>query len=364
MRILTVDVGTGTQDILLFDGENTIENGAKMVVPSPTTIFAAQIREATAQGESILLTGVTAGGGPCAWAASEHLGRGLTIYATPDAARTFDDDLNAVAQMGVRVVSEDEARALRVERRIQLRDFDYDSIAAAFGRFGVEMALDAIAVAVFDHGAAPPDVSDRLFRFEYIAETVKGKNDLTAFAYLAGEVPPIMTRMRAVEKSVPSGLPLLLMDTAPAAVLGALEDPAVGSLASALVVNIGNSHTLAFHLVDGRIAGLFEHHTGFLSREKLEGYLRKLGDGSISHDEVFQDRGHGAMIVSKPQTFPVGLAVTGPRRKLIRGSRLNPHFAVPHGDMMIAGCFGLLRAFAAKDARVAEAVIPTLAGAS
>ncbi len=211
-------------------------------------------------------------------------------------------------------------------------------------------------------GMASPDVSDRFFRFEYIADTVRANNDLAAFAYLAGEVPLIMTRMKAVEKCTPSGLPVLLMDTGPAAVLGALEDPTVGSLRSALVVNIGNFHTLAFHLVDRRIAGLFEHHSGRLSREKLEGYLGKLSDGSVTNDEVFQDSGHGALMIAQPESPPEGLAVTGPRRRLIRGSHLKPHFAVPHGDMMIAGCFGLLRAFAAKDSRIAEAVLPALGG--
>jgi hypothetical protein len=38
--------------------------------------------------------------------------------------------------------------------------------------------------------------------------------------------------------------------------------------------------------------------------------------------------------------------VIGPRRGLLRASKLNPYFAVPHGDMMIAGCFGLIRAMA------------------
>ena len=38
--------------------------------------------------------------------------------------------------------------------------------------------------------------------------------------------------------------------------------------------------------------------------------------------------------------------VTGPRRSMMSGSALPVHFAVPHGDMMIAGCFGLVRAWA------------------
>jgi hypothetical protein len=38
------------------------------------------------------------------------------------------------------------------------------------------------------------------------------------------------------------------------------------------------------------------------------------------------------------------IAVTGPRRGLLAGSALRPYLAVPHGDMMMAGCWGLVRA--------------------
>ena len=54
------------------------------------------------------------------------------------------------------------------------------------------------------------------------------------------------------------------------------------------------------------------------------------------------------------------LAVTGPRRELLRGSSLAPYEATPHGDMMLAGCFGLLRAVAALDGDFAPAVAGVL----
>ena len=33
MRILTVDVGTGTQDVFLYDSDLDLENGYKLVMP-------------------------------------------------------------------------------------------------------------------------------------------------------------------------------------------------------------------------------------------------------------------------------------------------------------------------------------------
>jgi len=40
------------------------------------------------------------------------------------------------------------------------------------------------------------------------------------------------------------------------------------------------------------------------------------------------------------------VAVTGPQRGRLADTGLAPYFAAPFGDMMISGCFGLLRAFA------------------
>src|ERR1051325_11615837 len=101
MRILTVDIGTGTQDILLFDSDGPIENSLQLVMPAPTQIIADRIRAATAARRAVLLTGVIMGGGPCQWAANDHLRAGLPLYATPEAARTFNDDLDAVRRDGV-----------------------------------------------------------------------------------------------------------------------------------------------------------------------------------------------------------------------------------------------------------------------
>jgi uncharacterized protein (DUF1786 family) len=157
-----------------------------------------------------------------------------------------------------------------------------------------------------------------------------------------------MTRMRAVAASPewPDRERLFVMDTGPAAALGALDDPRVGAAERSLLVNVGNFHTLAFLLEGRRIAALFEHHTGELTRSELERYLGQLAEGTIRNDEVFEDMGHGALAMERPTGPPDLLAVTGPRRGLLNGSSLRPYQATPHGDMMLAGCFGLLRALA------------------
>jgi uncharacterized protein (DUF1786 family) len=138
------------------------------------------------------------------------------------------------------------------------------------------------------------------------------------------------------------------MDTGPASVLGVLDDPTLSQHASVLVANIGNFHTLAIHIVHGRIVGLFEHHTGLMDCAKLDGYLRALADGTITNEAIFADSGHGAALSQGSRPVPTLLAVTGPRRGILRDSTMHPYFAVPHGDMMVAGCYGLLRGLAAR----------------
>ena len=61
MKILCVDVGTGTQDILVFDTTTEVENCLQLVMPSPTVLVARQIRDATARAEPIFLTGTIMG---------------------------------------------------------------------------------------------------------------------------------------------------------------------------------------------------------------------------------------------------------------------------------------------------------------
>jgi uncharacterized protein (DUF1786 family) len=347
VQILAVDVGTGTQDVLLFDTDKEPENALKLVMPSPTALLARAIRRVTDLGEDLLLTGVTMGGGPCGWAAEDHLLAGYRVFATPNAARTFNDDLDEVAARGVTIVSEDEAAGLAGVQRLEMLDYDYGALSRAFGAFDVDLdEADVLAVAVFDHGAAPPGVSDRLFRFEYLAERIQTGLGLAAFAFSRQDIPSSMTRLKAAASTAPTDRPLVAMDTAPAAVLGALEDPRVRAEAESVVANVGNFHTLAFRLRNGAIAGLFEHHSGKLSQARLEELLGQLSASTISHKELFAEHGHGALVLDVAPSPLDFVAVTGPRRGMLDGSKLRPYLAVPYGDMMMTGCWGLVRACA------------------
>ena len=100
----------------------------------------------------------------------------------------------------------------------------------------------------------------------------------------------------------------------------------------------------------------------------LDRLLLGLANGSLTHEEVFDDHGHGALIFDpKPLSLDAGsfgVAVTGPRRFMMVDSTLRPYFAVPFGDMMIAGCFGLLVAVADLLPDLADPIQDALDGAN
>ncbi|MCB2179927.1 DUF1786 domain-containing protein [bacterium] len=367
MKILAIDVGTGTQDVLLFDSRIDVENNYKMVLPSPTMMTNRHLKAATKRGQDVVLTGVTMGGGPSNWAAEDHLKAGYAVYATPEAARTFNDDLNAVRDLGIILVSEDEVDALPADVvRVNLQDFDLPALSEAFSIFGVDLGeVDAVAVAVFDHGAAPPGYSDRQFRFDYIAERMQISRTLGSFAFMRDEVPASMTRMQAVGKSAGAlDSPLILMDTAPAAVLGAMYDPVVHAQEHFLMTNIGNFHTIAFRMGPKGIEGVFEHHTGFLNTRKLENFLGEVAGGTLTHETIFSDQGHGALLLTEAsldlQKGAFDIAVTGPRWAMMKNSNLRVHFATPFGDMMLAGCYGLVRAVGDKLPEIRDEITAAL----
>ncbi len=334
--ILAVDIGAGTQDILLYEEGKPVENCTKMVLPSQTSIMAGRVIRATAAGKDLFLSGHLMGGGPLVRALKQHLSVGLKVYALPSAAKTIRDDLSQVEAMGVQIVRERPAGDCL---ELTLRDLDLESLGRALAFFDVPLP-DVVAVAVQDHGEAIGK-SNRRFRFEHWERFLEAGGRLDGLIY--GEnVPPYLTRMLAVREDAPGAF---VMDTGAAAIRGALLDPVVGAHREngVLVLNVGNQHVLAALVKGERIWGIFEHHTGLMNQEKLKDYMHRFVRGKVTNDEVYDDGGHGCAIVNSapaPECFSF-TAVTGPRRHIAADLG---YFAVPYGDMMLSGSFGLVAA--------------------
>ncbi|WMW24106.1 DUF1786 family protein [Methanolobus sediminis] len=352
MRILSIDVGTGTQDILLYDTEREIENSLVMIMPSPTVIVAERIRKATLRGHNIVLTGDVMGGGPSVRAIKAHMENGFKVYATERAALTIKDDIERVRSMGINIITSDELGNLpEGTEEIVLQDIDVDAFSNALASFGVNMP-EMIAVAVQDHGNSPQE-SNRIYRFRIFERLIDEGGSFEHFAYNADTVPEDFTRMAAVARTLKKQefiKDTIIMDTGPAAIFGALIDE--NALQPAIVVNIGNGHTLAAIVDNNRVIALFEHHSSALDGEKLQKYIMDFASGKLSFEDIFDDGGHGCYIRETPGSDAIrSIMITGPRRNILMDMEINKrdsavweklHFASPYGNMMLSGCFGLL----------------------
>jgi len=340
--ILAIDVGAGTQDILLWEAGQPMENNIKLVLPSWTTVLAQQVKQATQDGRPIFLTGNLMGGGPVVGAMKRHLKAGFLVYTTPRAALTVRDNLDQVRERGYTIV--DEPPDVVDLLTLRARDVDLGALASALTPFGVTVP-GVVAVAVQDHGECL-EGSNRKFRFQLWREFVEDGGRMLDLVYR--QPPSHYTRMLAVQRDAPGAV---LMDTGPAALWGILEDEwaAARQDEGLILVNVGNQHTLGVLLRGERILGLFEHHTVLMTPDKLTGLVERLRDGTLTNGEVYDDHGHGAFISPDyvPPTEVAGtgfgfVALTGPQRRL--AADLGYHFAAPHGDMMLTGCFGLVTA--------------------
>ena len=334
-RILAIDIGGGTQDILLYDPRDALENAIKLVLPSPTRIAALRIRRATAVGRPVFLSGRVMGGGAVGSAVRGHLKAGLAVYSLEDPALTLHDNLDKVRGMGVRIVDRSpDGQAVE----IVLGDLDLTALRQALALFEVDMPSQA-ALAIQDHGFSP-GFSNRLTRFRQWQSFLDAGGDISGLLY--AEPPASLTRWVAAADASPGAW---LMDTGGAALRGAmLDDVASEHLEKGLViVNAGNEHTVAFLIKGRRVYGVFEHHTGLLTPETLADQVDRFTRCALSHEEVFAAMGHGvAYQPGAADLAPWGpMVITGPRREIARGLGT---MAAPFGEMMLSGCFGLIEA--------------------
>ncbi|MGB9978613.1 DUF1786 domain-containing protein [Methanobacterium sp.] len=340
MKILAVDVGSGTQDIMLYDSNKTIENSPKLVMPSPTQIIADRIAKSE---EDLFISGETMGGGYISRIVKDHL-KDHRVFMTENAARTIRDNLDFVKSLGIEIVPSSEKEEYSDLTQIEFKDVDMDAIRLALAKFDVDPNFDFLGIAVQDHGYME-GVGDRDFRFIKIREKLDVPKRPEEFAYF-GKAPGYFTRINAVFRSV-KDYKTTIMDSKFASVCGATCDRYVKTLEKFIVMDIGNGHTLAAAFNGGKVVGVFEHHTRNMTPDKIELFVNKLADGSITHEEVHEDHGHGAWSLKPIGDFET-IVATGPRRKVLEKTDFNVYYAAPAGDVMMTGPAGLIKAIQSK----------------
>jgi uncharacterized protein (DUF1786 family) len=376
-RLLALDVGTGTIDILLYEPGRRPENSVKLVVPSRTMVAADEIRAASRRGRPVVFAGPVMGGGPVTRAMLAHRDAGLAFSATVDAAATFADDLAWSLERGVRLCDDSEVAALVRAGAVLVRsgDLDLPGLLEALARLGAPTTFTGACLAAQDHGFDPAG-SNRVNRFQTWQRALAERRPLEELFCALDEVPAALTRQRAAaaplaglppmpadaagrtapgpadgagavgsvaaaagDAAPAGGPPVTVGDTGAAALLGALGD----ERGDAVLVNVGNGHTVCAVALEGRLAGVYEDHSNRLDAALLETNVRRFLAGDLPSDEVREAGGHGAALAGPvPAGLPV--LVTGPYRDLLAASSLPVRFPAPFGDMMMAGPVGLVRA--------------------
>ena len=338
MRILAIDVGTGTQDIMIYDDEKELENSIKLVLPSPHLLISQKIREIE---NNIYFDGEIMGGGKIKKTLQEHMEKGYNVVMEETPAKTIRDKISQVEALGIEIASPE--KEYKDYSKITLGDINITKLSKFLLGYDLEFDFDEIAIAVQDHGYNEK-MGDRDFRFEKFRQKLEKPIKPEEFAF-KGNVPDYYTRMKAVERSIVNeGIDIqpLLMDTKFASIAGMCYDEIASTLNSFIAIDIGNGHTTAASIENGEIQGIFEHHTSSLTHESLENYLKRLADGVITNEEVYNDHGHGAHVIN-PISKIEKIIVSGPKRELIEKTNLDWHHACPGGDVMMTGTVGLIK---------------------
>lgn len=336
--ILCLDIGSGTQDVLLYSPDKNIENCPKFILPAPALQIGRRIAALREKGKPIWLHGRNMGGGVSRFIRA-HQKAGLAVAATENAAYTMADDLSRVTECGVSLTETCPDGFTPV----RLTDFD----EPWWRRFFEAAELpwpDKIMACAQDHGFHPGE-SNRIGRFK-LWDTLLNEGEGRPETLVYRTAPEMMTRLKDIQEDIGGGV---VADSGPAAVLGALfvdEIERESMERGITLVNIGNSHLIAFLLYGGRIHGVYEQHTGCVDGKKLWEDLKHFRQGCLTFEQVFEERGHGCLTRDLPAEAD-GFRPTyvlGPQRGML--DNYDVSFPAPGGDMMLAGCFGLIKGLA------------------
>lgn len=342
-----MDIGSGTKDILLYDDRKSLENCTKMILPSPTTVYAAKVNEATKSGINLLITGDTIGGGKMTSAISNHLKSGLEVYMYKKAAYSVRNDIDEVKNYGIKIIDDNRLPKNFDGKILEINEVNINDLHEFLLNFNEDFSdVDVVAIAVQDHGVPPKGMSNRKFRTDFIRKRIFKNPNLESLAFIEDDIPNNFLRMKSAIQASKRELPkskVLVMDTSLVALKGCSLDPMVVKDNAILAVNFGNEHTLAAILIGNVVIGMMEHHTELLTTKKIASFLNKFIVGELTNKEMYDNGGHGAFYTSRFHKTKIdSIIVTGPNRNLIKKTGLDYIFAMPAGDMMMTGPIGLV----------------------
>ncbi|MCD4717425.1 MAG: DUF1786 domain-containing protein [Desulfobacterales bacterium] len=343
-RYLLIDIGAGTMDVLYHDEESGIHY--KAVVRSPVISLAEKIEAVKGK---LLITGVEMGGGPISKVLSRRAREAEVIMSSSSAA-TIHHNLDRVRSLGIRVIEDHEVDDLLKKEEygsLTIGDLEVDRLQNIVEGFGVPFDFDVVGICAQDHGVPPDGVSHLDFRHNIFSIGLDENPYPHNLLYKSNELPATFSRLTAISNSA-MALPakeIYIMDSGMAAILGASMDIRARSNEKMLLLDVATSHTLGAALDGDEIAAFFEYHTHDITLKRLESLLVELAEGKLKHEEILAEGGHGAYHRKALGFQNVELILaTGPKRGLMKESRLPVVMGAPFGDNMMTGTVGILEA--------------------
>ena len=343
-KLLMVDIGAGTMDVLYYDTES--DQHYKAVARSPVLHLAE--RAAGLPG-NLLFTGTEMGGGPLSMVLKQRA-KVAEVMMSVSSAATVHHNLEKVRSRGIKIIEDAGAEDLRHNREyrhLTTGDLQIDRLKHIMEGLGLPFSFDVVGLCAQDHGVPPTGVSHLDYRHNIFKANFDENPFPHAQLYRDDEVPATMSRLGAMAESakILHADEIYVMDSGMAAILGASMDSRARQKERIIILDVATSHTVGAALEGGEIAGFFEYHTMDITLQRLEALLVGLTDGKLDHKRILKEGGHGAY-VRKAFGFQAAeiIVATGPKRDMVVNSRLPIVFGSPLGDNMMTGTVGVLEA--------------------
>jgi uncharacterized protein (DUF1786 family) len=336
-------------DVLCYDTDGG--HHVKAVARSPVLTLA---EEAAGLPGDLLVTGSEMGGGPISTVLKERA-KNNEVVMSESASATVHHNRARVESLGIRIVGDDEAEDLNRRgtcSHMVLRDLDRTRLRGIVEALGVPFSFDVIGVCAQDHGVPPAEVSHLDYRQRLFKTVLDRDPRPSALLYGGDAVPETLNRLCSIAEDARTfpAAAVYVMDSGMAAIQGASMDPHAKAEQSFIVLDVATSHTVGAAMASGEIAGFFEYHTRDVTLPRLESLIRQLAEGRLEHQKILEEGGHGAYIRHAIGLENAGVIVsTGPKRGLLRDTRLPVVQGAPLGDNMMTGTFGLLTAICTRE---------------
>jgi uncharacterized protein (DUF1786 family) len=354
MKLLAIDIGAGTEDLLLVDTTSPLENAIQRVIPSASARFE---KLAIRANKDVFCYGGIIGGHPFVHGLEKIKKAGFQAIFTETAALSLRYDLNAVKSWGFSVIGDLSPQVAELTSdptvlSIELADVDFPRLHQFLAECQVEPSeIAVVLLCAQDHGLHAPGEKAREVRFKAYSHSLEKDGKLTSMLYGKNEVPEVFPRLasnlKLIQEHFPTAKGQFVMDSSPAILLGACLEHHSGDQ-SKTIINLGNGHTVVA-TVDGtgEVQALCEHHTGQLRKGRLDEFLRAFFAEELTTEQILREGGHGVIY---REGFNVGmpdeLLVVGPWRGLMNSSCFPFRFISPLGlSMMMVGPLGMITAY-------------------